>query len=197
MIQLPQLEEKRASVPRYSWVVVLCSMLGFVTSVAIHVTAYFKLIPTEIFLLYCRIEWVWVGFLALLLGLFMPTTRPRRQLLMLLRWLVIGCIALFGYALFVISVYVRSEHPRRIDSRYVVQQGGETIRVIGQAEYQHLMREQHRFYYMYLNRGFSLVWVILFFGISLHGIGYLRAQRRLRAHDFSPEKYVPWWYGGG
>lgn len=181
---------------RYSWVVVFFAFLGFSTSLVIHIAAYFKLFPAELFLFYCRAEWVGVALVAYLLGVHMPTTQPRRQLLMLLQWLVVGCVALFVYLIYCVGLYIIEAHPTKLMGRYAMMHGTKVIRSLTRAEYIQQIARQENFYLMSLNRAFSLVWVILFFGIGLYGIGYLRSVRRLGVTELSPEKYVPWWYIG-
>jgi hypothetical protein len=182
---------------QYSWLVVLFAVLGFATSLVIHITAYFRLIPAELFLLYCRAEWLGVAFVAILLGVLMPTDAPRRQIMMLLRWMVAGSVILFLYLLYCGAAFVTGEHPRRADSGYVVVRGNRVVRTISSTEYERLAAADSRFYNMSVNRAFSAVWVTLFFGIGLHGIGYMRGLRRLGLRHLSPERFVPWWYVGG
>lgn len=186
---------KKPSVLRYSWLVVLFAALGFTTSLAIHITAYFQYIDLDMFLFYCRAEWVGVALVALLLGILMPSPRPRRQAGLLARWMLLACSVMVCYLLAGIVFYVRSEHPRKRDRDYIVVRGRQIVREISKTEYRRLATAEHRAYTMYINRAFSLLWVILFFGTFTYGIGYLRALRRDGASDLSPEKYVPWWYG--
>lgn len=191
-----QYDLRNAGMLRRSWLVVLFAVLGFLTSMVIHITAYYQMIPVEFFLLYCRVEWLGVALVAFLLGVWMPSTTPRRQLVILLRWAVVACIALPIYFAYCAYVFVVSPHPVKDEDRYVVRLRGHEVREIGRAEYHRLAEREQRFYTMYLNRAFSLVWVIMFFGMSLYGFGYLREQRRMGLQALSPEKYVPWWYGG-
>jgi hypothetical protein len=183
--------------PRYAWLVVFFAFLGFTTSLVIHIAAYFKLFPAELFLFYCRAEWVGVALVAFLLGIYMPTTHPRRQLLMLLRWMVVACGALFLYIVYCGGLYIVSEHPRKAEGHYALMRRNLVVRRLTRAEYMQRSTQERNFYMMSLNRAFSLVWVILFFGIGVYGVGYLRTIRRLGLYELSGEKYVPWWYVGG
>lgn len=195
-LELPPVEAARPATLRYSWLVVLVAGLGFVTSLAIHIIAYFQYIDLDMFLLYCRLEWVGVAVVGLLLGFLMPSTRPRKQLMTLLRWMLLACCLMGSYFVYCGGLYLTSDHPRKRLHDYVVVHGAEVVRKIDRAEYHRLANKEHRFYIMYLNRAFSLMWVTMFFGTSLYGIRYLYDLRQQGLHDLSPDKYVPWWYGG-
>ena len=172
------------------------AIFGLVTSLAIHITAYLRFIDMDFFLLYCRAEWMGVGLVALMLGWFMPSSTPRKQLLMLVKWLSLACIILSLYLGFGVFFYLKVPHPKKLDNGYAMMQGSERKRWISHETYQRLSSEEHRVYVMYINRAFSLMWVTLYFGISLNGLLYLRQLKQCGDAELSTEIFVPWWYGG-
>lgn len=182
---------------RHPEIVILFAITGLVVSIAVHILTYFQLLSIGIFLLTSRAEWMWVGVVAFLLGWFMPSTNPRRQLRALFHWLIFACIALICYTIIGVRLYLISEHPRKVDSSYVMMRGGIVERTISRVEYHRIAKSENRTYIMYLNRAFSLVWVIMFSGVSVLGFDYISERRRTGENELSREKFVPWWYGGG
>ncbi len=182
---------------QHPWVVILFAITGLIVSITVHVLTYFQLLSIGVFLLSSRIEWLWVGLTAFLLGWYMPTTNPRRQLIALFKWLLLALFALICYSAIGVRMYLTSEHPRKVESRYVIMKAGLVDKVISRQEYHRIASIENRFYIMYLNRAFSLVWVIMFLGVSVLGIQYIRDRRRPGTGSLSREKFVPWWYGNG
>ncbi len=193
---MSSIQDKQKS-GQHPWVVILFAIAGLMVSITVHILTYFQLLSLGIYLFASRVEWMWVGLVAFLLGWYMPTTHPRRQLQVLFRWLVLACFALLCYTVVGTGIYLTSEHPRKIDSRYVLMRSGILERNISRQEYHRISSAENRFYIMYLNRAFSLVWVIMFFGVSVLGVDYMKERRRTGVHNSSPEKFVPWWYGSG
>jgi hypothetical protein len=182
---------------QYAWLVPALAILGFVISVIIHVMAYITQIPVEIFLFYCRAEWLGLGLVVYLLGVLMPSTTPRRQLLMMLKWMSAACVIMMFYLLYAGLIYISSDHPRKEPGRYYLVHGNRVVRTISEEAYEADAAAEHRFYFTHMNRAFSLISVVMYLGLSLYGMQYLRRGKRLGPEFASAKHSVPWWYAGG